>query len=227
MESSLLPFEVVQLYMLIVSHILYPSRVGPQQGAFCPPSLTAIELGHICFRSKEKLYYFFQRMKRCHSHSRACASCDCSCWQGCFIGTLWDGAKFSWVGHSCAAQDFPGGPVVKNLSANPGDLSSIPELGRSPGEGDGTHFSIPAWESPWTGEPTGLQSIGSQRVPHSFDWVSTQGLLTLQITVQAQHLCMLPPSWICTWPQSWDVRSSSFSWDTLVWRTGQVQGLFA
>ena len=225
MESSLLPFEVVQLYMLIISHILYPSRVGPQQGAFCPPSLTAIEQGHIWFRNKEKLYYFFQRMKRCHSHSTAWASSDCSCWQGCFIGTLWDGAKFSWVGHSCAAQDFPGGPVIKNLSANAGVqfLSREDPLVKEMA----TKFSIPAWESPWTEEPTGLQSIGSQRVPHSFDWVSTQGLLTLQTTVQAQHLCMLPPSWICTWPQSWDVRSSSFSWDTLVWRTGQVQGLFA
>ena len=27
--------------------------------------------------------------------------------------------------------DFPGGPVVKNLSANAGDMGSIPGLGRS------------------------------------------------------------------------------------------------
>ena len=30
---------------------------------------------------------------------------------------------------------FPGGSVVKNLSANAGDASSILGLGRSPGEG--------------------------------------------------------------------------------------------
>ena len=29
-----------------------------------------------------------------------------------------------------------------------------------------THFSILAWEIPWTEEPGGLQSIGSQRVRH-------------------------------------------------------------
>ena len=33
--------------------------------------------------------------------------------------------------------DSPGGSVVKNLPANEGDLSSIPGLGRSPGEGNG------------------------------------------------------------------------------------------
>ena len=27
-----------------------------------------------------------------------------------------------------------------------------------------THSSIPAWEIPWTEEPGGLQSLGSQRV---------------------------------------------------------------
>ena len=29
-----------------------------------------------------------------------------------------------------------------------------------------THFSILAWRIPWTGEPDGLQSMGSQRVKH-------------------------------------------------------------
>ena len=27
-----------------------------------------------------------------------------------------------------------------------------------------THFSILAWRIPWTGEPGGLQSMGSQRI---------------------------------------------------------------
>ena len=35
-------------------------------------------------------------------------------------------------------QGFPGGSVVKNLPANAGDTGSIPELGRSPGGGNGT-----------------------------------------------------------------------------------------
>ena len=33
--------------------------------------------------------------------------------------------------------DFSGGTVVKNLPFNAGDAGSIPELGRSPGEGNG------------------------------------------------------------------------------------------
>ena len=32
-----------------------------------------------------------------------------------------------------------------------------------------THSSIPAWRTPWTEEPGGLQPMGSQRVGH--DWV--------------------------------------------------------
>ena len=35
-------------------------------------------------------------------------------------------------------------------------------------EGTAIHSSILAWRIPWTGEPGGLQSIGSQRVRH--DW---------------------------------------------------------
>ena len=35
-------------------------------------------------------------------------------------------------------------------------------------EGMGTHSSILAWRIPWTEEPGGLQSMGSQRVRH--DW---------------------------------------------------------
>ena len=33
--------------------------------------------------------------------------------------------------------NFPGGSVIKNLPASAGDLSSIPGLGRFPGEGNG------------------------------------------------------------------------------------------
>ena len=36
------------------------------------------------------------------------------------------------------------------------------------------HTSILAWKIPWTGEPGGLQSMGSQRVRHDWDWAHTQ-----------------------------------------------------
>ena len=64
-------------------------------------------------------------------------------------------------------QSFPGGSVVKNMLANaggPGDVGLILGSGRSPGEGNGNHSSILAWKIPWTEEPGGLQSMGSQRV---------------------------------------------------------------
>ena len=56
---------------------------------------------------------------------------------------------------------FLGSSVIKNLSDNAGDRSSICELGRSPGEGNGNPSSILAWEIPWPEEFGGLQSIGS------------------------------------------------------------------
>ena len=47
--------------------------------------------------------------------------------------------------------------------------AEVPSLvGDDPLEkGMATHSSIIAWRSPWTEEPGGLQSTGSQRVGHS------------------------------------------------------------
>ena len=59
-----------------------------------------------------------------------------------------------------------GGSVVKYLPASAGDAGSIPESGRSPGEGDGYPTRFLAWEIPQTEEPGGLQSMGHQRVEH-------------------------------------------------------------
>ena len=48
-----------------------------------------------------------------------------------------------------------------------GDKISIPGSGRSP-EGGNVHFSILARKIPWTEEPGGVKSMGSQRV--GYDW---------------------------------------------------------
>ena len=56
--------------------------------------------------------------------------------------------------------------VIKNLPANggdAGDASWIPQLGISPGVGNGNCSSILAWEIPWTEKPGGLLSTGSQK----------------------------------------------------------------
>ena len=63
----------------------------------------------------------------------------------------------------CYCVAFPGGSVVKNPVANAEDVGSVPGSGRFPGEGNGANFSTLAWESPWTEEPGGLQTMGSQK----------------------------------------------------------------
>ena len=56
--------------------------------------------------------------------------------------------------------------IVKNLPAM--QETQVRPLGQEDPleEGMATHSSILAWEIPWTEEPGGLQSMGSQRVGH-------------------------------------------------------------
>ena len=64
---------------------------------------------------------------------------------------------------------YTNGSAGKESACNAGDIgdaSSILGWGRSPGGGQATHSSILAWRIPWTEEPGGLQSVGSQRVGH-------------------------------------------------------------
>ena len=61
---------------------------------------------------------------------------------------------------------FPSGSDGKESHCNAGDLDLIRGLGRSPGKGNAICSSILAWKIPWTEEPGGLQSMGSQRVEH-------------------------------------------------------------
>ena len=55
---------------------------------------------------------------------------------------------------------FPGGSVVKNLSANAGDTRLIPVWGRSPGEGNGNLLQYSCLENPMDREHGRLQSLG-------------------------------------------------------------------
>ena len=48
-------------------------------------------------------------------------------------------------------QGFPGGSEVKASASNAGDLGSIPGLGRSPGEGNGTPLQYSCLENPMDG----------------------------------------------------------------------------
>ena len=56
---------------------------------------------------------------------------------------------------------FPGGSDGKESACNAGDLGSIPRLEDPLEKGMATHSSTLASRIPWTEEPGGLQSMGS------------------------------------------------------------------
>ena len=64
---------------------------------------------------------------------------------------------------------FPGGSDGKESTCNVGDLDSTPELGRSPGGGNGNPFQYSCLENPMDKEacPWQLQPMESQRVGHN------------------------------------------------------------
>ena len=69
---------------------------------------------------------------------------------------------------------FPGSSVGKEPVCNAGNAGWMkdPSLGQEdPLEKERANLSIIfSWKIPWTEEPSGLQSMGSQRVEH--DWVT-------------------------------------------------------
>ena len=84
----------------------------------------------------------------------------------------------------CNSMGLPGCSAGKESACSEGDLGSIPGLGRSLEEGMANHFSILAWRIPWTEEPGGLQSVGSQRVGHGrVTRRSTQHITQCPLTV--------------------------------------------
>ena len=71
------------------------------------------------------------------------------------------------LNNSCQAFStvgFLGGSVIKNPQDDAGDTGSISGSGRAPGVGNGNPLCILAWEIPWTEKPSGLPSLGLQRV---------------------------------------------------------------
>ena len=61
-------------------------------------------------------------------------------------------------------------PLVAQMMKNPPAMqeTQVQSLGQEDSleKGMATHSSILAWRIPWTEEPGGLQSMGSQRVGH-------------------------------------------------------------
>ena len=68
---------------------------------------------------------------------------------------------------SSSTSGFPSGAAVKNLPAGVGDTETrVQSLRQEDGEEMASHSSALAWRIPWTEEPSGLQSMGSQRGRH-------------------------------------------------------------
>ena len=82
--------------------------------------------------------------------------------------------------------------VVKNLPASTGDIKdvgSIPELGRSPGEGNGNPLQYSSLENPM--DRVAWQAMGSQRDRHHWgDLVHTPGV-EIQIHEQHSYSCFV------------------------------------
>ena len=56
--------------------------------------------------------------------------------------------------------------MVKNLPKMQDLPGFYPRSGRSSREGHGNSLQYLAWRTPWTEEPGGLQSMGSQKARH-------------------------------------------------------------
>ena len=65
---------------------------------------------------------------------------------------------------ACSCQSRLPGSKESACQSGTRNTGSVPGLGRSPELGTTIHPSILAWKIPWTEEPGGLQSMGSQRV---------------------------------------------------------------
>ena len=76
------------------------------------------------------------------------------------------GGSSDWgsvCGGGCAL--FPGDSAVRNPPASAGDVGSVPGLGAL-AKDVAARSRVLAWETPWTEEPGGLQSVVSQGVRH-------------------------------------------------------------
>ena len=64
--------------------------------------------------------------------------------------------------------------MIKDLLANAGGVRSILGQDDPLEEEVATHSSILTWRIPWAGEPSRLQSMGSQRIGHNLAATQTQ-----------------------------------------------------
>ena len=89
-----------------------------------------------------------------------------------FVLTTFPSFSCSPVCRGLMEEGFPGGPMSKESPCNAREAGTIPESGRSPGEGNGNPLQYSCLENPMDrGAWGGLQFMGSRRVGQDWsDW---------------------------------------------------------
>ena len=90
-------------------------------------------------------------------------------------------------------EGFPGGSTSAYNTGNMRDVGLIPGS-EDPEEGMVTHSSILACRIPWTEEPGGLQSIGSQRVEHNWGDLACAHTINILFFISSQMFDKISPS---------------------------------
>ena len=75
-------------------------------------------------------------------------------------------------------EGFPAGSVVKNLSANARDASTIPVSGRSPREGNGNSLWYSCLENPMDGGAWQATTQGAKKSRTQLKWLSTHSVVS-------------------------------------------------
>ena len=83
---------------------------------------------------------------------------------------------------------FPSGSVIENPTTNMGDTGLIFGLERAPGEGNGNLLQYSCLGIPWTEEPGGLNTVGSQK---SQTWFT----FCLKVSMTSYHLSDFTSFW--------------------------------
>ena len=78
----------------------------------------------------------------------------------------WSELPFPPPGHLPDSGMELASPAMQEITCNTGDPGSIPELGRSPGEGNGNSLQCSCLGNPMDRGPVGLQPMRLQRVRH-------------------------------------------------------------
>ena len=118
--------------------------------------------------------------------------CCCSGAKSCPLCTPWTASRQAPLSFtiSCA-------PLVAQMVKNPSAMqeTQVWSLGQEDPleKGMAIHSSILAWRVPWTEEPGGLQSMGSQRVGH--DWANNTDKVCsdscpVESVMPSQHLIL-------------------------------------